>query len=168
MRRFLTWFGDNISNAGLAVAASALIAIAAINGANVVARYAFRAPFSWAEEAMVFISIAAVFWGAIAVAWREIDIRIDTFVDLTSGRTRQVLRIITSLISIGVLSWLFLIGKRVTFQVFEFDLRSPALNLPMWIPHAAFISGLLLIILMILVRLLTPARSESKTPDSGL
>lgn len=166
MRRFLAAFGESASSLGIAIAAICLITIVGINFANVVARYVFNSPFSWAEEAMIFIAIAGVFWGAIAVAWRDVDIRIETFIDLTTGRTRHVLRIITNLISIFVLSWLFLIGRRVTFQVFEFDLRSPALNMPMWIPHAALISGLLLIILTIFARQFAPARPDVKAPGN--
>ena len=65
----------------LAIAAGALLCIVAINGANVVARYLFGTPFSWAEELMLFLMILSVFSGAIAITWRNLHIRIDTFVD---------------------------------------------------------------------------------------
>lgn len=165
MRRFIDWFGDNISNVGLTVAAAGLIVIVAINGINVVARYVFRSPFSWAEAAMLFIMIVGVFWGAIAVAWRQVDICIDAFVNLASGHFRIVLRTISSLISIGILSSLFVVSSRVTLQLYSFGVTNDALRLPMWIPHSAFASGLLLIILMTVARLFAPARSEAQEAD---
>ena len=49
--------GDFLAQFCLAIAAGALICIVAINGANVVARYLFGSPFSWAEELMLFLMI---------------------------------------------------------------------------------------------------------------
>jgi len=161
VKRILVGFGESISSFCLAIAAACLFVIVAINGANVVARYVFFAPFSWAEEAMLFIMIAGVFWGAVAVAWRQVDIRIDAFVTRTSGRVQQLVRLIATLISIVILFWLFRVGSRVALQLFNFDQRSTALNLPMWIPHVAFASGLLLIILMMIARLLAPAPTDA-------
>jgi TRAP-type C4-dicarboxylate transport system permease small subunit len=171
VRRFLVLFGDRVSHIGLAIAAICLIAVVAINGANVVARYVFRTPFSWAEEAMLYIMIAGVFWGAIAVAWRQADICIDAFVMRASGRAQRILRSAATLISVGILIWLLIVGLRVTLLQFNYGQHSNALNLPMWIPHSAMVSGILLIILMTVARLLAPARAgtqaHGETPEQG-
>ena len=166
MRAFLVGFGNRLSGFGLLVAAASLVLIVAINAANVVARYVFRSPISWAEESMLYIMVAGVFWGAIAVAWRQIDICIDAFVNLASGRRRQVLRAVMTLISIGILFSLFLMSSRVTLSMFNFDQRSDALRLPMWIPHSAFASGLFLVILMMAARLLVSVSPpDANSPD---
>ena len=167
MRRFLVGFGESVSAIGLIVAAICLIVIVIINGANVVARYLFSSPFSWAEEAMVYILIAGVFWGAIAVAWRQADICIDIFISYATGRARQMLQIGTNLISIAILCWLVFVSARVTIQLGTFDLRSTALNLPMWIPNTAFVSGLLLVVLMMAARLCAPRDNESRPSDQA-
>jgi TRAP-type C4-dicarboxylate transport system permease small subunit len=168
VRGFLVGFGNRISGLGLLVAAAGLILIVAINGANVVARYVFFAPFSWAEEAMLYIMIASIFWGAIAVAWRQVDICIDAFVNLTTGRLHRILRNVVSLISIAIVFSLFFVSSRVALSMFNFDQRSDALHLPIWIPHSAFASGLLLVILMLAVRLLAPIpRPDANSPDQS-
>ena len=165
MRRFLLGLGGTVSGIGLAVAGASLLIVVAINGANVVARYVFRSAFSWAEEAMLYVMIAGVFWGAIAVAWRQVDIHIDAFVSLASGRLRVVLRIVANLISIVVLCLLFQVSTRVTLQLYSFGQRNDALDMPVWIAHTTFASGLLLIILMMVARLFVPADTQASDKD---
>jgi C4-dicarboxylate transporter, DctQ subunit len=164
LRQFLLGFGGTISGIGLGVAAVCLVIDVIINGANVVSRYVFRQPFSWAEEAMVYIMIAGVFWGSAAVAWREADIHIDAFVNLTGGRMRAVLRTLATLISIVILCLLFQMSLRVTSQLYSFGQRNDALNMPVWIAHSAFASGILLIILMTIARLFAPKSPDAEVP----
>jgi TRAP-type C4-dicarboxylate transport system permease small subunit len=164
LRQFLLGFGRTISGIGLGVAGACLIIVTAINGANVVARYVFSQPFSWAEEAMVYIMIAGVFWGAAAVAWRQVDIHIDAFVNLASGRLRAALHTFATLISIVILCTLFWMSLRVTSQLYSFGQRNDALDMPVWIAHATFASGLLLIILMTVARLFAPEDPDAQNP----
>jgi TRAP-type C4-dicarboxylate transport system permease small subunit len=79
--------GEGLTQLCLAIAAASLLCIVVVNGANVVARYLFRAPFPWAEELMLFLMILAVFAGAIAVTWRNLHIRIDTFIERAPPRS---------------------------------------------------------------------------------
>jgi C4-dicarboxylate transporter, DctQ subunit len=146
------------------VAGACLVIDVAINGANVVARYIFLQPFSWAEEAMVYIMIAGVFWGAAAVAWRQVDIRIDAFVQLASGRLRTLLNTLATLVSLVVLCTLFEKSLSVTAQLYAYGQRNDALNMPVWIAHSAFASGLLLIILMVIARLFAPEAPDERAP----
>jgi C4-dicarboxylate transporter, DctQ subunit len=164
LRQFLLGFGRTISGIGLCVAGACLIIDVVINGANVVARYVFSQPFSWAEEAMVYIMIAGVFWGAAAVAWRQVDIHIDAFVNLASGRLRAALHTFATLISIVILCTLFWMSLRVTSQLYSFGQRNDALDMPVWIAHATFASGLLLIILMTISRLFAPESPHAQLP----
>jgi C4-dicarboxylate transporter DctQ subunit len=169
VKQFLVGFGNRISGFGLVVGAASLILVVAINGANVVARYVFRSPFSWAEEAMLYIMIAGIFWGATVVAWRQVDICIDSFVNLATGRLHRILRVIASSISIAIVFSLFLVSCRTALSMFNFGQRSDALHLPMWIPHIAFASGLLLVILMMVARLLVPvSRPDANLPKQSI
>lgn len=164
MRQFLLGFGRTISGIGLGVAGACLVIVVIINGANVVARYVFLQPFSWAEEAMVYIMITGVFWGGAAVAWRQVDIRIDAFINLATGRVRAILHMLETLISIVILCLLFWMSLRVTSQLYSFGQRNDVLDMPVWIPHTAFASGVLLIILMTVARLLAPENTDPHAP----
>jgi len=164
LRQFLLGFGRSISGIGLAIAGACLVVDVVINGANVIARYLFLQPFSWAEEAMVYIMIAGVFWGAAAVAWRQVDIRIDAFVHLAGGLLRTVLNTLATLISIVVLCTLFEKSLSVTAQLYAYGQRNDALNMPVWIAHSAFASGLFLIILMVITRLFVPDAPGENAP----
>src|SRR5690242_10720650 len=95
--------GEGLTQFVLAVAAVSLLSIVAINGANVVARYLFRSPFPWGEELMLFLMILAVFASAIAVTWRNMHIRIDTFVERASPPVRRAALVIGTIISIGAI-----------------------------------------------------------------
>ena len=168
MRGFLVGLGNRISGLGLTVAAVGLLLVVAINGVNVVARYMFRSPFSWAEEAMLYIIIASISWGASAVAWRQVDICIDAFVSITTGRLHRILRAVASLISIAIMFALFILSVRTALSMFNFNQLSDALRLPMWIPHSVFALGLLLVFLMMAARLLAAvSRSDGNSPDQA-
>ncbi len=166
MKRFFIGFGNSVSGLGLMVAAGGLVLVVAINFANVVARYVFRSPFSWAEESMLYIIIASVSWGASAVAWRQLDICIDAFVRFAGGHLRRVLQTVASLISAIILLALFLLSCKTAWSMYSVNQLSDALRMPMWIPHAVFAVGLLLVFLMISVRLLVPvSRSDDDSLD---
>ena len=145
--------GDGLANVCLAIAGVSLVCIVAINGANVVARYLVRKPFSWAEELMLFLMILSVFAGAIAVTWRNIHIRIDTFVDRMQPAMRQAAFAIGSLISIAVIATITFHSGRIVSLLQMLDQRSDALHAPSWIPQSFVTIGLGTIALIIAVKL---------------
>ena len=145
--------GDGLANICLAIAGVALITIVAINGANVVARYLFRTPFSWAEELMLFLMIFSVFAGAIAVTWRNLHIRIDTFVDRMQPGARRTALAIGSVIAIAVIAVVTFHSGRIVSLLQMLDQRSDALSAPSWIPQSFVTIGLATIALIIAVKL---------------
>ena len=54
-QRGLFWLGTRIADIGLWTGAAALLAIVALNAVNIILRYFFRSPPSWAEEAMLYL-----------------------------------------------------------------------------------------------------------------
>lgn len=148
--------GDTICRACLIIAALALLAIVAINGANVIGRYAFGSPFSWAEELMLFLMVLVVFAGAPAIAWRNMHIRIDAIVDRAGPRLRRALGITTAAISVGILAVVTVAGFDIVFTLYQFDQRSDALHLPVWIPQAFLTGGLALTAVMTIALLKLP------------
>lgn len=144
--------GEGLSRGCLAVAAAALVCIVAINGTNVVARYAFGSPFSWAEELMLFLMILAVFAGAIAITWRNLHIRIDTFVDLAPPRVRRAMLALGALVSIATMLAIVFASANIVMLLYQLDQRSDALDLPSWLPQSFLTISLAVIALLIAVR----------------
>ena len=149
---------DGIAHACLVIAALSLLCIVAINGANVVARYFFGSPFSWAEELMLFLMILGVFTGAVAVTWRNIHIRIDTLIDRLPPTLRRVVSVIATLASIAILSIVMVASFRLVALLASMDQRSDALHAPSWIPQSFVTIGLGLMALMMLAKLVTSFR----------
>ncbi len=144
--------GEALTQFCLALGGGALLCIVLINGANVTARYLFGSPFSWAEELMLFLMILSVFAGAIAMTWRNAQIRIDTFVDMLSPTMQRVVRLLGALISIAVILVIVYASARIVMVLHKIDQRSDALELPSWIPQSFLTLGLSVIALLIAVR----------------
>lgn len=160
--------GEGLTQLCLAIAGVSLLCIVGINGANVVARYVLRAPFSWAEELMLFLMILAVFTGAIAVTWRNLHIRIDAFIDRASPTIRRAALVIGTLVSIAVIVTVTIVSTRIVMLLYDLEQRSDALHAPSWIPQSFVAIGLGIIALLMGVKLVialvhppsTPATSE--------
>ena len=155
---FTNWLCDGIAHACLVIAALSLLCIVAINGANVVARYLFGSPFSWAEELMLFLMILGVFSGAVAVTWRNLHIRIDTLVERIPPAMRRVVMAIASLVSIAIITVVMVASFQLVSLLQSMDQRSDALHAPSWIPQSFVTIGLGLMALMIAARLVTSFR----------
>jgi TRAP-type C4-dicarboxylate transport system permease small subunit len=145
--------GEGLTQFVLAVAAASLLCIVAVNGANVVARYVFRSPFPWGEELMLFLMILAVFSAAIAVTWRNMHIRIETFVELASPAVRRIALVMSTVVSIAAILTVVVSSARVVMLLYELDQRSDALDLPSWIPQSFIPIGLGTIALIMAVKL---------------
>jgi C4-dicarboxylate transporter, DctQ subunit len=151
--RGLHRLGTRIADLGLWLGAAALFAIVILNAVNIVLRYFFRTPLSWAEEAMLYLMIFAVYVGAASVAWQQAHIRIDAVIDLAPPRRRTFLQIVSTLVLSAVLIPVVFASFRVVGLLFEFDQRSDALHLPMWIAQGVLPVALLLIVIMSLARI---------------
>ncbi|MPZ37295.1 MAG: TRAP transporter small permease subunit [Rhizobiales bacterium] len=160
--------GDALTQFVLAIAAVSLLSIVAINGANVVARYLFRSPFPWAEELMLFLMILAVFAAAIAVTWRNLHIRIDTFIERASPAVRRVALVVGTMIAIAAIMTVVVVSFRVVALLYEFDQRSDALDVPSWIPQSFVPIGLGTIALIMAVKLvLALAEAQRAAPKDS-
>src|SRR5580704_2779697 len=78
-----------------------LVASVAINFANIIGRYVLSVSLSWAEEAMLFLMIGAVFLAAPPVGWLGRHIRMDVVVSLMPPRMRRVFEIFSDLVTIA-------------------------------------------------------------------
>jgi C4-dicarboxylate transporter DctQ subunit len=152
-RRFLFALGARIADIGLWAAAAALLVIVLLNALNILLRHFFLRPLSWAEEAMLYLMIFGVYIGAVSVAWQQAHIRIDAIIDFAPPARRRMLQIVSTLVMAAVLIPVVSASFHVTSLLFEFDQRSDALHLPIWIPQSVVPVSLLLIVVMSLLRL---------------
>jgi C4-dicarboxylate transporter DctQ subunit len=149
----LGWLGARIAYLGLWLGAAALFVIVALNGLNIVLRYFFFAAFSWAEEAMLYLMIFGVYAAAVSVAWQQAHIRIDAILDFAPPARRKALQVVSTLVMTAVLIPVVWASFRVTHMLFEFEQRSDALHLPIWLPQSVVPVSLLLIVVMSLLRI---------------
>jgi TRAP-type C4-dicarboxylate transport system permease small subunit len=152
-QKSLYWLGTRVADVGLWAGATALLAIVVLNAVNIILRYFFRTPLSWAEEAMLYLMIFGVYVGTISVAWQQAHIRIDALLDFAPPARRRILQVLSTLVLAAVLVPVVFASFRVVSLLFEFDQRSDALHLPMWIPQSVVPISLLLIALMSLLRI---------------
>ena len=159
----LVRFMNLVSHLCLYLAGTAITLIVIINAVNVFCRYVLFWALSWAEEAMVFLMINAVFAGTITVTWEQIHIRIDALVQ----RLGRVPRLIAEWLSIGitaaVLFPLAQVSLRVVSKLYEFDQRSDALHLPVWIPQATVPFALVSIPIVMAIVLLSRGIEVNRT-----
>lgn len=145
---------DIISRICLVLSGLALTLIVIINGVNVFCRYVLFWALSWAEEAMVFLMIFAVFVGAITVTWERIHIRIDAFIKMVGGGSRRLAEWLAVLITAVVLMPMGWVSWGVVKKLYEFDQRSDALHMPVWGPQVTVPFALLLIPVVMALALL--------------
>jgi len=125
-----------------------------LNFSNVIGRYFLQHAIIWAEEMMLFLMIACVFFGAAAITLRGAHIRMDLAVQLMPPRARIVLDVVaqvTFIVTASVLIWL---GYPVIAQFVAFGQVSEALRLPVAIPHSVIPIGLFIMILAVISRLI--------------
>jgi TRAP-type C4-dicarboxylate transport system permease small subunit len=145
----------NALMAALRVAAGAmLIASVTINFANIIGRYVFSISIAWAEEAMLFLMIGAVFLAIPPVGWLGRHIRMDVVVSLLPPRARYAFELFGDLVTIATCIMLAIFAFPVLTMLSELDQRSATANIPLVIPQAAVPLGLMLMALLIAVRLI--------------
>jgi TRAP-type C4-dicarboxylate transport system permease small subunit len=135
------------------LATATLLAAVTLNIANVIGRYFFSAPIAWAEEVMLFMMVGVVFLGAVAVSREGRHIRMDVVVNLLPSLPRRILEAMSALIEIAVAVTITVLGTPLVVQLYEFDQRSQAAQLPLAIPQALVPLGFALIALVTAFRL---------------
>ena len=139
----------------LRIAAGALLlASVALNFANIIGRYFFNAPISWAEEIMLFLMIGCVFCGLGVVAWTGRQIRMDVFIHMLPDTPRHLLELAAEILFVVIAIVLVMFAIPVVLQLYDFDQRSTAANFPLVIPQAMLPIGMALAALLVTIRIL--------------
>lgn len=141
-----------------------LIGAVILNFANIVGRYFFDAPVEWAEEVMLFLMVGIVFFGAVPVAAEGRHIKMDILVNLLPRGGRRAFEILGGVIEIAVALIIVWIGIPVIEQLYDFDQRSQAANMPLFIPQALIPIGLALLALATAARLVSARGDRHEAP----
>jgi TRAP-type C4-dicarboxylate transport system permease small subunit len=144
--------GEWIASICIGTSGIALAGIVVINGANVVGRYGFGRPLAWAEEAMVYLAVLAVFAGGAAACWKSAHVRIDALAAWLPNAASKLVELVVAVVAAAVLMTVAGTGLEVVSLLHAYGQRSDALALPIWIPQSAIVGGLGLGSLLILMR----------------
>lgn len=129
--------------AGIQFLSATLLLIAiALNFANIIGRYIFNAPIASAEEVMLFLLVAVVFVGNSVVAWEGRQIRMDVVLHAMPPALRRFFEVLADLATIAVSITLIVFAWPVIDMLVEFDQRSQAANVPLYIPQSLIPIGL--------------------------
>ena len=146
--------------AGLqALTAVFMLAVVALNFANIVGRYVLFRPIATAEEIMLFLMVGTVFLGNAVVGYEGKQLRMDVLLHALPPRLRRGFDIAADLTMIAVCLTLIWLGWPAVQMLAEFDQRSPAAEIPMVIPQAAVPIGLGLNACLVAVRLVVSLRT---------
>ena len=95
-------------NAGGIVFAIGILASAGILGLEVVLRYVFNAPTTWAHETVIFLTAFAFVFGGLYVVARDAHIRVVLIYDTLSPRVKQAFNVgisLTCLAATAFFAW---------------------------------------------------------------
>lgn len=141
--------------AGIQALTSILLLIAvALNFANIIGRYLLNRPIALAEEVMLFLLVAVVFLGNSVVAWENRQIRMDVILHALPPVVRHALEVFADLAMIAVSLTLIVFAWPVIDMLAEFDQRSQAANVPLYLPQSLIPIGLGLTALLTAARLI--------------
>lgn len=114
--------------AGVAIGLLALITFA-----NVVVRYATNFSFAFTEEFSVFLMLFMAFVGGSSVMAKNGHLNIGYFPDKLAPGSRRWLRSVTTGIMAITFAVLVILGGRMAYDEYRFEVASPGLGLPTWI-----------------------------------
>ena len=151
----------------LGFAASLLTVGVTINFINAVGRYVFEAAIFWAEEAMVYLAIWAIFLAAIAVAYDRAELAMDFFSASLSKSWKRVAD--AAMTTVTVIVCLFMATQSMTLlrTLFRNGQNSVALEVPMVIPQASLTFGFVMIAGAVVARFFLNSDLESRPSEEG-
>lgn len=129
-----------------------LLAAIAINITNVVGRYVFNAPVSWAEEVISYMIIWGVFVAVCAVTYQGLHLKMDLLVTNVRGIGARLIGGLTAIL-IAVCS---VFVMKQSLQILELywmsGETSMGARIPLIYPHAALLVGFFLMAAAAIVR----------------
>jgi TRAP-type C4-dicarboxylate transport system permease small subunit len=139
-------FGTTLIRVSANLATGSLLCGAGINFANIVGRYFFHSSIAWAEEVMLYLMLASVFFGSAAATLHGGHISMDVVLKVLPEGWRKTVGIMNDLLFITVACVLIYLAIPVILDFIAFDQRSDAARIPIAIPQMIIPVGLALMI----------------------
>lgn len=158
LRRAYVKFVNDLMNVIRIIIGALLTLSVLLNFANVIGRYVLHAPIVGAEEVMLYFMIAIVFLGCGAVAWEGRHIKMDILVDRFPKKLQFATRVFSEVTAIVVAVVVIYLALPVIVHLYQFNERSQAANVPLFIPQAFVAIGFFLLIVGTIGRLADPAQ----------
>jgi TRAP-type C4-dicarboxylate transport system permease small subunit len=105
-----------------------MVAITALNGAEILYRYVFGRSIYWAQEMTLFLAMWMVFFGAGVLFKKKHYIIINFFMDLFSKKVQYKMFLFVNLLMLVFL--VFLITSSIQFEIHQSNFRSMGLHIP--------------------------------------
>jgi len=115
------------------VAAAAMAALCLITLGNVVARYLTNYSFAFTEEYSIALMVVVTMLGAGIATAADRQIRITWFADLLPPPARWAAEIAATVAVIGMFGLMLVLGGRLVWDEYRFEVTSPGLGEPQWI-----------------------------------
>jgi TRAP-type C4-dicarboxylate transport system permease small subunit len=115
------------------VAAASMAALCLITLGNVVARYLTNYSFAFTEEYSIALMVVVTMLGAGIATAADRQIRITWFADLLPPAGRRWAEVVSTLAVILMFVLLIVLGGRVVWDEYRFEVTSPGLGEPQWI-----------------------------------
>lgn len=119
------------------VAAVAMGALCLITLGNVIARYLTNYSFAFTEEYSIALMVIVTMLGAGIATATDRQIRVTWFADLLPPRGRFVAEVIATAAAIAMFFVLIVLGARLVWDEYRFEVTSPGLGEPQWIYTSA-------------------------------
>lgn len=143
-----------------------LILTIVLNFTNVIGRYVFNKSILGAEEVQVFALIWMAFLGTAVVTWRNMHLRMDALSNRFPRKVRSALRVAELILCLLVVGYAAMQSWDYVGRMMMLGYESDVAHVPMWIPHAAVLTGLVTIVLMLLAATITggegPTRGDAE------
>ena len=129
-----------------------VLAAVAINIANVIGRYVFDAPVSWAEEVMSYGIIWGVFIAVAAITYQGNHLRMDLLVLSVRGWFARAVGALTIVLMVLCSVFMMIQSARVVQLYASTGETSMGARIPLVYAHAALLVGFFMMTLAVIVR----------------
>lgn len=157
----MTPLGERVMRRLEQVLALCFIGAVLLNFANVFGRYALGHSMIGAEEVQTYTMVLITFMGAVVVAWRSKELRMDVLLHKLPVRARGGLRGVERLVLVvccGFTAWQ---SGRYAWQMWVLDAHSDGAEIPMWLPHGVVALGLALVALVGVIQAVQRLRGQA-------